>query len=335
MKPKMKRYGLDQCALYKIGSKARLALVLGDSVDRLLFLASSANNYRVFLLPEETCQFTKKVTKERWVQEPKPELRRIHERIQKLLRRVTPPDYAHAAIKGRSYSSNAIVHKDAHRVATFDIRKFYPSTSKSHVYNFFADQLQCAPDVAALLTALTSYKGGSATDRTGLPTGSPLSPILSLYANKPLFEKLNNLALSNGLKFTCYVDDLTFSGDALPLGLTHLVKKALEQHGHLLSVNKTRIFRGNQGKHVTGVVIYKSKIYVPHSRFLKARGVMAAIDAEAHAVGKLPLTQKLAGLLGEAAFLDKRYSSWAKRSYSDLKLVKEQAENEVVNDVPF
>ncbi|MFA7243083.1 MAG: reverse transcriptase family protein [Sulfuricellaceae bacterium] len=326
-----KSYAADQCALYKIGSKARLALVLGVSLDRLLFLAHSENNYREFLLHEEICPFTKKITKERLVQEPKLELRKIHERIQKFLNRVIPPDYAHAAIKGRSYSSNAIVHKDAQRIATFDIHKFYPSTTKSHVYNFFAEQLQCAPNVAALLGTLTCFKGTSISNHSGLPTGSPLSPILSLYANKPLFDRLNQLALSNGLKFTCYVDDLTFSGDTIPLELTYLVTKALWQQGHLLSVKKTRIFKGNQASHVTGVVIRNNRIYVPHSRFKKARKIMAAIDAKKQAVGKLPLVQKLAGLLGEAAFLDSRYSSWAKRSYYDLKIAIESAEKEVLN----
>jgi RNA-directed DNA polymerase len=323
---KSKLYPANQCALYKIGSKTRLAKVLGTSVERLISLARGQNNYRLFELPEEICPFTKKVTKARWVQEPKPELRRIHERIQSLLKRVIPPTYAHAAIKGRSYCSNAIAHKSAHRVATFDIRKFYPSTLKSHVFNFFSDQLRCAPDVAALLASIVCYT--SSTDRSGLPTGSPLSPILSLFANKPLFDELNQIALSNGLTFTCYVDDLTFSGASLPPGLTYQVTVSLKRHGHLLSNKKTRIFSGLQVKHVTGVVIYKNNIYVPHSRFMKARAVSAAIDAEKKASDKLPLIQKLAGLLGEAAFLDKRYSTWAKRSYNNLKVVKKRADEE-------
>lgn len=326
-----KLYNINQCALYKIGSKSRLALVLGVSLDRLLSLASRENNYRVFLLPEKICPFTKKITKERWVQEPKTELRAIHERIQKLLKKITPPDYAHGAVKGRSYCTNAIVHKDSHCVATFDIRKYYPSTPKSHVFNFFHDQLLCAPDVAALLATLTCYKGQSTADKLGLPTGSPLSPILALYANKPLFEKLNLLAVSNELKFTCYFDDLTFSGGTLPLGLTHLVTVTLEQHGHLLSVKKTRLFRRNASKHVTGIVIYKNMIRVPYSRFLKVRGITAAIDIK-HVAGKLLLAQRLAGLLGEAAFIDKRYSSWANSSYDYLNVIKEIA---VIDDVPF
>ena len=265
-----KFYDLNQCALYRVRSKLRLALLLHTPLPRLFFLANNDNNYRIFLLPEETCPFTGKVTKERWVQEPKPELRGIHERLQRLLRQVTPPSYAHAAVKGRSYRSNALAHVTSDRIATFDVKKFYPSTSESRVHNFFADQLLCAPDVAAILAKLTCYQGG-------LPTGSPFSPILSLYANKPMFEDLGRLALTHALKFTCYVDDLTFSGDVLPRGLTALVTNIIEQHGHLISIRKTRIFRQNQGKHVTGVVLFKNSIHVPHSRFLKARMISVAI----------------------------------------------------------
>lgn len=303
-----KRYDLNQCALYRVGSKSRLALLLCTSLPRLRFLVNTDKNYRTFLLPEKVCPFTGKVTKERWVQEPKPELRRIHERLQKLLQQVTPPSYAHAAVKGRSYRSNALAHVDSDRIATFDVRKFYPSTSASRVHNFFADQLLCPPDVAAMLAKLTCYQGG-------LPTGSPLSPILSLYANKPMFESLNQLALTHALKFTCYVDDLTFSGDALPRGLTAMVTNIIGQYGHLISIGKTRIFRRNQSKHVTGVVLFKNSIHVPHSRFLKARAISTAIKNTKLPAEGLLLTKKLAGLLSEVAFLDSQFLAWAKRTY--------------------
>lgn len=318
-----KQYALNQCALYKVGSKARLAAILEITLEKLLALSSSDSNYRVFLLPKETCEFTQKVTNERWAQEPKAELRRIHERIQKLLSRVDPPNYAHAAIKRRSYRSNALAHLGAKCVANFDIRKFYPSTSNSHVYNFFREQLECAPDVAALLTDLVCYKGKTPAESGGLPTGSPLSPIMSLFANMPLFDKLSSLATSHNLTFTCYMDDLTFSGATLPVGLPKLVKSVVVQFGYKLSDNKTRIYRGSAAKHITGVVLKGSNICVPNSRFQKMRAIQGAIALETSSERKLLLTRKLAGLLGEASHLDSRYKSWAKNSYDDLKEIQE------------
>lgn len=301
-----KFYDLNQCALYRMRSKRGLALLLHTPLPDLIFLANNDKNYRIFLLPEKICDDTGKVTKERWVQEPKPKLRCIHERLQKLLRRVTPPSYAHA-VKGRSYRSNALAHVTSDCIATFDVEKFYPSTSLSRVHNFFADQLLCAPDVAAMLAKLTCYQNG-------LPTGSPFSPILSMYANKPMFEGLNQLALTHTLKFTCYVDDLTFSGDVLPRGLKALVSSIIKQHGHLISKKKTRIFRQNQAKHVTGVVLFENCIHVPHSRFLKIRKISVAIKNTKLAAERLPLIQKVAGFLSEAAFLNSRFSGLAKRA---------------------
>ena len=73
-------YHINQCALYKVGSKAKLAQILGISVASLLAIVKKPR-YREFLLPEEVCPFTGKITKERWVQEPLGELRAIHERL--------------------------------------------------------------------------------------------------------------------------------------------------------------------------------------------------------------------------------------------------------------
>lgn len=321
-------YDVNQCALYKLGSKTRLAQLMGVPKSRLLALANRTDNYRVFPLPQEVCQFTGRVRKARLVQEPKPELRRVHERIQTLLSRVRPPEYGHGAVKGRSYRSNAEAHINGRRVATFDVRKFYPSTSRSAVRNFFADQLYCAPDVADILARLCCYGNvGESSIGMGLPTGSPLSPVLSLYANKPMFDALHDYAGRHQLIFTCYVDDLTFSGNVLPRGLSRFVARIVGSYGHTLAIEKTHLFPRNGVKHVTGVVLSGNEIKVPHSRFLKARAIASAIakHAPADVQQRLSLQRKLAGLLGEAAFLDRRYAGWANRSYADLRVVQAEA----------
>lgn len=314
-------YDINQCIFYKLNSKSKLAGILGVSLKRLKFLAQNRTNYRIFLLPEEVCPYTFKVTKERWVQEPKEELRRIHERVRKILMRLKPPDYSHAAVKGRSYRSNAQAHKDGARIATFDISKFYQFTSQSRIFSFFAEDMMCAHDIANIFAALFSYTSITGS-KSSLSTGSPLSPILSVYANKPMFDEISRLAVKHNLKFTCYVDDLTFSGAVIPLGFGRLLSGVIERHGHQIALAKSRLFSTNQSKHVTGVVIYKNVIKVPHSRFWKARALgMAIIDANDFAE-KILLGQRLSGLLGEAAYLDSSYSPWAKRSYLDLNKLK-------------
>lgn len=321
----IKKYGIDQCALYKLGSKTRLATILGYPRKKLLSLARDKKNYRVFELKEEICPFTGKITKARMVQEPKAELKGIHTRIQKLISRIEPPHYGHAAIKQRSYRTNADAHIESDCVATLDVRKFYPSTRKSLVRNFFAEQLLCAPDVADILADICCFSSANDSNSSvGLPTGSPLSPILSLHVNKPMFDKLDAYAKSEGLLFTCYVDDLTFSGKFIPIGLARKIEEIVYSHGHKIASEKTRIFSPQHTKHITGVAINNHEIRVPHSRFKKARAIEKKIQSTSllEQEERLALHRKLSGLLGEAAFLDKRYASWAQRSYAELRVAQ-------------
>ncbi|USY26828.1 reverse transcriptase family protein [Alcaligenes sp. 1735tsa3] len=319
---KQKSYSIDQCVLYKISSKKKLADILNIPLNSLMSLAKSKNNYRIFELPFEQCEFTGKTRNARVVQEPKKLLKAVHARLQKLISRIEAPKYGHAAIKGRSYRSNASEHISSRCLATLDVRKFYPSTRQSLVRNFFADQLCCAPDVADVLTKLCCFFGASKTGSSvGLPTGSPLSPILSLYANKPMFDKLQGYSNDNSLIFTCYVDDITFSGETLPKDIIRKVEEIVYSYGHTIAIEKTKIFRENDTKHVTGVAIKNNKISVPHSRFKKARAIEKIISnvPQEEITKKRTLQRKLSGLLGEAGFLDSRYKPWAARSYADLK----------------
>jgi len=306
------KYEINQSLLFKVGSYKRLALVLGFDVSFIRKLLDSKDNYKVFPLEEKKCQYTGKVTKARNVQEPKKELRAVHERMQRLLQRVKSPSYAHAAIKGHSYRSNAAAHVSSDVVATLDIRRFYPHTLKLHVYNFFRDQLECQPDIARSLADIVCYGDG-------LPTGSPLSPLISLFVNKLLFDRLYEYARSNDLIFTCYVDDITFSGVSIPKDLKWQVARIVKSFRHSLAEDKIRIFRSGAPKHITGVVIDQGKIRVPSARFKKVRAMRDHYSRSTDPHERLKIMRGIAGLLGEAAFLDSRFSTLAQGAYDELK----------------
>lgn len=308
-------YEINQSLLYRVSSTKRLSLVLGFDVIFIKKLLDSGDNYKIFELEKKICQYTGKVTKARSVQEPKKELRAVHERMQKLLQRVKAPVYAHAAIKGHSYRSNAAAHVSSDVVATLDIRKFYPRTLKTHVYNFFRDQLQCQPDISRSLADLVCYENG-------LPTGSPLSPLISLFVNKNLFDSLFDYAKSNGLIFTCYVDDITFSGKSLPKGFQWQVARIVRSFRHNLAEDKIRVFRAGVPKHITGVVIDQERIKVPNSRFKKVRAMYDHYIGSHDPHEKLKIMRSIAGLLGEAAFLDLRFRSLAQSAYDELKVAE-------------
>jgi RNA-directed DNA polymerase len=304
-------YAIDQCALYKLRSKGRLARLLGFDLRRLQELGCCGANYKRFKLPQTVCPFIGRVIKERWVQEPKAELRAIHDRLRKLISRVAPPTYAHGAIIGRSYRSNAATHVNATRAATFDIKSFYQKTRADRIFEFYSKKLLCSADVSRLLTRLSCIDDA-------LPTGSPLSPILSLYANQPMFDGLDKLARNHRLTFTCYIDDLAFSGSSIAPDIARLVREIVINSGHTLSDGKTKFFNRKHAKHITGVVLKDGKLKVPHTRFLKARAISSAI---AHEIGanRIGLQRKLAGLLAEAAHLDGAFKKWSQKAQYDLQ----------------
>jgi RNA-directed DNA polymerase len=312
-----KTYPINQCSLFKLGSIKSLAKVLGLEKKDIIFILKNPLNYQEFTLKETYNHFSSKSIKARQVQTPFGDLRKIHERILYLLEPVVLPNYAHAAVKKRSYRTNAAAHINSKNIATFDLENFYGSTQRTLVYSFFLESLKCAPDVANALTNLTTF-------RNSMPTGSPLSPLLSLHAAKPMFDKIERLASSFDLTFTCYIDDLTLSGQVIPLSLERHISSIVNLYGYQLSRHKTKIFRKNSQKHVTGIVINQGKLSVPHSRFLTARNLESAIagNFSAHGNSTLKLHEKLAGLLGETAYIDPSYKGWAKKAQLDLRAVR-------------
>lgn len=310
-----KSYALNQCALYKVGSRKRLAQILDVDAKNLTLLSMDEGNFEVFELPAQVCEFTGATRKARWVQNPVPELKVVLARITKLLSRIQVPDYCHGATPGRSYRSNALAHVGANSVATFDLKDFFPSTTSKQVFRFFHIDLQCAPDVAGLLTDLCTYK-------RALPTGAPSSPILAYWVNRELFGTVDQRGKELQLKLSVYVDDITLSGDAIPRSLPEQVEGIVKSHGHKLSGHKTKIFGPGRPKHVTGVVIAGGALRVPHARFRKARAIRAAFEAEKDDRKRALLAAKLCGLLGEAAFLDARYKRMAVDSVRLLAAAK-------------
>lgn len=313
------RYPLHQSALFRIGSKKRLAAILHTDANSLITLSRSRDNYREFELEGKYDPVLKIAAKSRWAQEPKPDLKRLHERVLRLLQWVDVPAYLFSAVKGRSYSDNAKQHKHGQRLLKIDIRRFFPSTTSSRVFNFFKDTLQCAPDVSRLLAQLVTCDGV-------LPTGSPLSPLMSFFANRPLFDALNDFASINGLTFTCYVDDLTFSGDGISAGMVADLKQIVLTHGHRLSDEKTRLYSKGTARIVTGVVIKDGRMSVPNQRMRKARLLHAALRQETDISKQRRLIERLNGLVGEASTIDQRFLPWSRALNAQLRSLRAKPE---------
>ena len=266
---KTKSYQHHQSPLYKIGSKPSLSRKLNTENSLLVKLAkNTCSHYK----PWHTKQKERdKIIKEKFddkkrreIQEPKGDLRELHNRIAALLSRIKKPDYVISATKGKSYETNAKHHLNRinEKSLKIDIKNFYQSIRQDMVERFFLEHMKCAPDIARLLGKLCCIKGK-------LPTGSPISPFMSYFACKPMFEEINLLASSSGLTFTLYIDDMFFSGANISWRTKLSVLQILSKygfHGH-----KIACFDPNQPRVITGVALTKSGLKIPFSRIKRMR----------------------------------------------------------------
>jgi len=170
--------------------------------------------------------------------------------------------------------------------------------------------------VAGLLANLICYRGV-------LATGSSISPIISYYAYKSLFDGLAGLAAQHGLVMTCYVDDITMSGSRASRAVLHEARSAIFKAG--LRAHKDRSFTGDTVKIVTGVVVGPEGIALPFSRWQKISHATREIAACSDDGEKLRLYPKLVSRLYEAAQIDARCRSRAEFHHKQWRELKRRA----------
>lgn len=249
-------YSLDQSPFYRLPTRRKLGRVLGLTPAEMKALTKSQSLYREFSAP-------KKNGGTRLVENPLRELKKVQKRVARLLGRIRPKDYLFCPVKGRSYVSNAERHRGNRTVRCLDIRKYFPSTPAWRVYRFFRGVMQCAPDVAEILTQLASYKGH-------LPTGSPLSPIMAYFAYYDVWERIAAIAACHGWTLTVYIDDVTISGEHVHAKHLWDVKVAIHACG--LRYHKEKCYIDKPAE-ITGVIVRARGLSAPNRQLLKMRRV--------------------------------------------------------------
>ena len=247
----LKSYPLDQCPLYKLSSRRKLATLLNFDLFRLESLASQPMNFRIFEIDQGG--------KRRTVEVPKAALEKVHRRLFTFLERLDKPSYLHSGRKGYSYISNAKAHVGIIPVVKLDLKKFYPSVDAARVYRFLTQVLHCSEDVGAVLTKLCTVNGH-------LPTGSCLSQLLAFFSAKPMFDDLDAHAHAHNVIGTCYVDDLTWSGTNATPAFLWRAKQIVHRHG--FRYHKDKCYQANQPKIVTGVQLVRGGMSVQQGREL-------------------------------------------------------------------
>ncbi len=181
------------------------------------------------------------------------ELKSIQKAIQtNILAKIILPDNIHGGIKKRSNITNGKVHKGNKYQFTTDLQDFYPSVNNKLVYTTFLE-LGYSNYVASILTKLTTWKNELPQ---GTPTSTQIANLSFLKTDKMLIE----FCKKHDIKYTRYVDDLTFSAQFdFSTSIQEIIEIVLAS-GFKMSRRKT-IYKGNQT--ITGIDVFNNYIDAP------------------------------------------------------------------------
>lgn len=239
------KYALTDSPLYQPIGPKKIAALLKMRIEDVRSVAKSPA-YNFF------SEASKTPGKDpRPIQEPCGLTLELHYRFAKLLDRIGRPVFLHSATKKRSHVTNAAAHLGVDPVVCTDIKKFYENTTRAHVKAFLMSDLGWPIDLAGMMASALTVDGH-------LPTGSSVSPLLSYFTHRKLFEEIENICLDKGCTVTLFVDDITVSGKHATMALIGKIKKILLRAG--LNAHKDRSAPTGSSVVITGAVRENEKL---------------------------------------------------------------------------
>jgi len=178
-------------------------------------------------------------------------LKKIQSRLDVFLQqKVAFPDYMYGAIKKKNNIQNALQHSHNKHFLSVDLKDFFPNITHRQVFKMFLS-LGCPPDIAGLLTKLTTYK-------RRLAQGPSTSPVIANLVFMKTASRLRKIAEKNNLLFTNYLDDQSFSSRADFKAIIPEILDEIKQAGFVL--NHKKISYKTHFPEVTGIFLHKGKL---------------------------------------------------------------------------
>lgn len=229
---------------FPLVSLRRLEALLGVDRATLRSVASTAGRYY------HPFDRRKEAGRGKWrhIDNPTTDLKWIQRRIQRgLLSKVALPEQVTGGVSGRSIRTNAAFHVGQPVVVAFDLRDCFPSIDNRAVYLAYRNVFGCSPQIASLLTRLTTFQ-------RRLPQGVPTSTSLANLVLMPMFAEIQRLAANHSLEASFYVDDIALSGPGAD-NLIEAVIRIIQRHGYAVRARKLLVMRSTDRQQVTGTVV--------------------------------------------------------------------------------
>ncbi len=152
-------------------------------------------------------------------------------------------------IKKRSMLKHIEPHIGKKTVVCMDLSNCFPNISYKRIVETWI-RLGYSDDIAVLLAEATTYRGY-------LPQGPPTSCMLCNFALNPMATEIRELMDANGINFTQYIDDITFSGDddIVVRRMVDQVYKITSSYGQKINRSKTEIMDSKHRQKFMGIVV--------------------------------------------------------------------------------
>lgn len=248
-----------------------LHLIDGDLSDqekiKLLYTISNTieNQYEIIKIKKNSGKL-------RTIYCPHPLLKSIQRKIlHQILNHKSISSYAKAYHPHIGLKENALPHVHQKRILKLDIQDFFNHIQFINVYESCFSLAYFPKPIGMLLTQLCTY-------HDDLPQGAPTSAYISNLVMKDFDEEIGDWCLQRNISYTRYSDDMTFSGDLIPVDVIRKVKQYLNPLGLELNYQKIHVINHSQQQNVTGIVV-NEKIQVPRLYRRKIRQTMHYIEA--------------------------------------------------------
>ncbi|WP_133511978.1 reverse transcriptase family protein [Candidatus Thiosymbion oneisti] len=247
-----------------IGCIDALASMLSISAKDLLTVSKSVES---FWIPGKTLR--KKSGEPRLTSNAKEPLKGLHEKIKnRLLKRVCYPYYLLGGISDsmmpRDYKCHAAIHSGKNILISEDIKDFFSSTKTDVVHSIWQCLFHTSPDVASVLTSLTTYNDC-------LPQGWKTSGYLANLAFWDLEPDLVERLEKRGFSYSRFIDDITVSsrcriGASKKSFVISEIYRMLSLRGYSPKRAKHRIATNDNRMGVTGLNVNKNTSSMPKEK---------------------------------------------------------------------
>ena len=287
---------------------------------------------------------------------PEPRLMQVQRWIDRNILINAPVDEASVAFStGDSIMTAASHHCGAKWIIKLDIKSFFESISERQIYHVFIN-MGYQPLVAFEMTRICTrvrkdavltkrwYAQSSRWERINsyqsdqlgyLPQGAPTSPKLSNLAVLEFDKSLREIAEGQGLIYTRYADDLSFSTNSSHFSrkeasqFIRRVYKIMGTHGFSANKTKTHIATPRSRKIILGLLVdreqprltreFKLRVrkhlhYLTHKDFGPARHALANNAASIYA-----LRNHVKGLLAFASGVEPSYADRQMKIFETIK----------------